>query len=718
MVNPDNNLYVFGPYTLNAREGILLRNGHRVPLQPKVFETLLILVKRHGHFVSKDELMQLIWPDTFVEEINLAKNISILRKTLANGDNSREFIETLPKRGYRFALLVEIIDAGDEADLRESGAAPPRSDRSTKLRKYGQPAIAGSLFLVMVLIGFYGKWRWNRPSVSTRPEGNLNIGRLTNSSQVFDAAISPDGRWLAFTLGEGGRQSLWLKDLKNSLDSQLLPQFEGHYRGLNFSPDSRFVYYSRREKNHFDHTLYRMARTGGEPQAIIKGVDSTISFAPDEVRFAFVRDDEVVGESSLIIAGTDGRKELKLATRRSPEFYSVDGPAWSPDGKMIAVALASSTNGFNYRVMLISSSDGNEKPLGNQLWAWVMRVQWLSDGSGVVLAGRDKHGTTNNQIWQVTYPDGIGRRVVTDHHDYRNLSVTSNGKAIVTIQSEVRANIWVAPINSSGKAEAFDQITSTPTSQCGYNGLDWTPDGRLVYTAYANDQKNLWIMHPDGSQSRQLSFDMIDIERPSVCGDGRFIVFTSMRSGSPHIWRIDLDGGNPKKLTSGNLDLTPACSPDGKWVIYSSEKTGARTISKVGIEGGPALSLSNKLTAFPAISPDGRLIASLYQESVSAPRKNALLAAEGGAHLRFIDIPVFARPTVQWHPSGQALGFLDQKDDSTNIWLQPIENGQPVRVTDFNYERIFEYSWSRDGRYLAVSRGVINRDVVIIRGFN
>jgi len=723
MVNPDNNLYVFGPYTLNAREGILLRDGQRVPLQPKVFETLLILVKRHGHFVNKDELMQLIWPDTFVEEINLAKNISILRKTLANGDDSLEFIETLPKRGYRFVLPVQIIDEPEEA-IKRVNAAPlrqPESVPSAKRWNYRLPAVGASLLLVAGLLAAYGWRRGQKPTGPSNAVSNLRISRLTTSSQVFEAAISPDGQWLTYVLGESGHQSLRLKHIATERDIQLQPPFEGRYRGLSFSPDSQFIYFARREKNQSGNTLYRLQRTGGESQSILEDVDSAITFAPDGSRFAFVREDQESGESALIISGKDGREERKLASRQSPQFYSVDGPAWSPDGKMVAVALGSDSDGFHYRVVLVRISDGHEQVLGEHRWAWAMRVQWLSDGSGVILAAREKNGTTNNQLWRLTYPDGEAHRVVADLHDYRNLSLTSDGKTLVTIQSEVRTNIWVAPLGPSGKAGEFRQITSTPTSQCGYNGLDWTPDGRLVFTASDNDQRNLWIMRADGSQARQLTFNMIDNERPSVSGDGQFIVFTSMRSGTPQIWRIDPDGRNPKRLTEGNLDLKPDCSPDGKWVVYSSEHTGARTIwkiSRVGIEGGPAQSLSDKLTNFPVISPDGKLIASHYQESADAPLRIALLPFDGGAPLRFFDIPVLTRPTVRWHPSGQALSFLDQKDNSTNIWLQPLDNGQPVRVTDFDYEGIYDYSWSKDGRYLAVSRGVINRDVVIIRGFN
>src|SRR5262249_4497258 len=103
-----SHIYEFGPYRLDAAERMLLRDGAAVPLQPKVFDLLLAMVERHGRLLEKDELMKLIWPDTVVEEANLANNISILRKTLS--ENGERFIETAPKRGYRFVADVKKLE--------------------------------------------------------------------------------------------------------------------------------------------------------------------------------------------------------------------------------------------------------------------------------------------------------------------------------------------------------------------------------------------------------------------------------------------------------------------------------------------------------------------------------------------------------------------------------------------------------------------------------
>src|SRR6185295_3527347 len=102
-------LYQFGPYTVDGRERVLMRQGRPIPLAPKILETLLVLIRHSGHIVEKEQLMSEVWPATYVEEANLTQNISILRKVLSDGNNGSSYIETVPRRGYRFVVAVRKI---------------------------------------------------------------------------------------------------------------------------------------------------------------------------------------------------------------------------------------------------------------------------------------------------------------------------------------------------------------------------------------------------------------------------------------------------------------------------------------------------------------------------------------------------------------------------------------------------------------------------------
>src|SRR5277367_6377833 len=122
----DGVSYTFGPFRLSPSEQLLLRGDLPISLAPKTFELLVALVTRHGQLMTRDELMHAIWPDSFVEEINLTVNISLLRKTLGEQPDGRQYIATVPKRGYRFDAPV--------AELRENiaGANPPAVAGATK----------------------------------------------------------------------------------------------------------------------------------------------------------------------------------------------------------------------------------------------------------------------------------------------------------------------------------------------------------------------------------------------------------------------------------------------------------------------------------------------------------------------------------------------------------------------------------------------------------
>src|ERR1044071_6788670 len=114
MLWPDNHLYEFGPFVLDARSRILLREGATVRLTPKAFETLLVLIQHAVQVVEKEQLLKEVWPDSFVEEGSLSRNIHELRKALGDDSSEPRYIETIPKRGYRFVAPVKVsaIDTG------------------------------------------------------------------------------------------------------------------------------------------------------------------------------------------------------------------------------------------------------------------------------------------------------------------------------------------------------------------------------------------------------------------------------------------------------------------------------------------------------------------------------------------------------------------------------------------------------------------------------
>src|ERR1700734_511319 len=128
MVNEGKHFYEFGPFRLNPGERLLWRDQQAIPLQPKAFDTLLVLVQNSERLVLKDDLMKTVWPDSFVEESNLTQNIFVLRKILEDTPRDRRYIVTVPGRGYRFAEQVRTISL--EVESETARRPPPTETRN------------------------------------------------------------------------------------------------------------------------------------------------------------------------------------------------------------------------------------------------------------------------------------------------------------------------------------------------------------------------------------------------------------------------------------------------------------------------------------------------------------------------------------------------------------------------------------------------------------
>ncbi len=722
MVNAPYRFYEFDAFRLDPTEKLLLRHGERIPLTMKAFETLLILVERHGHIVEKTEIMQRVWPDTAVEENNLNQNISAIRKALGENGHEQHFIETLPRRGYRFIGTVRerLGETMAERDIPlleiaapPAIAVPPSTKSVRQSNRTFQIALISTVSLAFIagLLYFTGA----KTSVPVTPTPNIKINRLSATNDAWETAISPDGKLVAYVVGDANKQSLRIKQIETATDNELLAREELRFRGLTFAPDGKSLYYAQREKTSSDHILYQKPLQGGEGKRLLAGVDSTVTFSPAGKQIAFVREAPSKGESSLVIADANGSGERILITRKMPNYYAVEGISWSPDGTLLVASAATAKPKFHFQIVTVRVDSGAETPVG-QPWDWAAKVVWVNAQKLIMIGRSGESGVNNMQPWLIDYPSGQARKLLTTLNDFRSLSLNQDGKTLVTVRSETRSDLWLLPEADASRARA---ITADSASQAGSVGLDWTPDNRIIYTSLAGGHKNLWIMNANRTQAKPLTTEEQDnAAHPSVTGDGQQVVFNSGRAGSPRIWRIGVDGKAPFELTHGNLDLHPFCSLLEGFVYFSQRLADKRQVYRIRMDGSePAQALTDKLTDYPVVSPDGKFVACLYQETSDSPQKVAVIPAQGGAPTQLLDLPVFPFSSLRWHPNGKSLTYLTRQDGAMNLWRQPLTGGAPERLTDFKSDRFFAYAWSRDGRTLACSRGTINREVVMISEF-
>jgi Tol biopolymer transport system component/DNA-binding winged helix-turn-helix (wHTH) protein len=747
MSSSEKKLYEFDGFVLDPHQRVLLRDGKNVPLTPKVFETMLVLLRRAGSTVSTEELLGQVWADTVAGKNNLDQNVFLLRKALGDTGPERRYVETVPKLGYRFVaevreVAVESVETAplrdDQADgaacnegvvaprqERQAGPAGERPNASRGARRFGEAVKAGqgrtplllAASLIAVLGGIYGAGKLVG-GLERRPR-TMKIARIVGAEKSLSAAISPDGKYAAQVVAAADERGVELRQLATNSSVQLVSPAAGDYFGLSFSRDGNYVYFVRQGKAEPVSTLYRVPSLGGDVKKIAERVDSPVSFSPDGRRFAFVRNlreeqtslKGTLKESALIVADAESGEERVARRRVFPEFYSDAGPSWSPDGKLIACPAGAGSSGADTHMTVVGvdAADGSERALTSVDWSSVGQSAWLPDGSGLIVTAVEAGAWS--QIWNLAYPTGEARRVTDDLDEYSGISLSADASTLITTRTENRYNLWATPGTDYRQVK---QLTSGGGHI--YRRVAWSPDGRIVFPSNATGFREIWIAGADGSGLKQLTFDKGNDLLPSVSPDGRYIVYSSDRAGKPNIWRMGVDGSNAKQLTRGEQDFGPRCSTDGRWVLYTSASAGRETMWRVPIEGGEPEQVTDKAVVGPDVSPDGKFIAAWYKPAPDSPRKIAVFAWEGGEPIKVFEaLPPQLHP-VRWSRDGRSLIYVVTRDGVSNLWGQPVGGGASQQLTDFKSEVIEGFDVAPDGR-LVVSRGYVARDVVTINDF-
>jgi Tol biopolymer transport system component/DNA-binding winged helix-turn-helix (wHTH) protein len=735
----------FGVFEINPRSGELTKHGLRLRLTGQPFKILTIMLEQPGEIVTREQLRKSLWPgDTFVDfEHSLNSAIKKLREALGDSADQPRYIETVPRRGYRFiapvalsellpsteflaAPLVEtdaphatalgqsLVTAGDEPATEvppaESTPQVP-SRRSARLLAYS--AIGLAVTLAILAAAWWIGDSFRRPHTS--PFASVRITKLTSSGQSVKATISPDGRYIAHTLLNSGEESLLVRRSTSLHDTEIAPAGPVHYLGITFSPDSENIYYViHTAPGESPAALYRVPVMGGSVQKLKEDLASPVTLSADGTEAAFVR--ESAGESSLIIEELDSGHERRLLFRRLPEV--LDYPAWSPDGKVIACTDVDSSalgaGGSGARIIGVQVRDGSARALSDQTWGFIRDLAWLGGGSGLVMSARGKESGIYH-IWYVSYPDGTPRQITEGVNRQRGASVSADARQIVTVEESSLAGI------SRMSLMAGQQPEPVISGSNGTSPPRWTPDGRILYEQELNGHRSIWMVDEDGTHQKQLTL-LGNNDSPSICGSGRTIAHISDRSGRPAIWTMDADGGHPTMLVDAWPDTAPEISPDGRWIVYTSIGSGHwTTLWRIASNGASARELDDKLWRWPAISPDGKWIAGFYAakplNTQSEPNTLAVIPSDGGPLSTVLPIPPsVSLSAIRWTRDGRQLTYIVGGKDGDNIWSQPLHVGSPHQVTHLHGAAVFNFDWSLDGEQLLLRQGIQARDVVLIQG--
>lgn len=691
--------YDFGAFTIDLDERTVFREDRPLALAPKAFDTLAVLVQRSGRVVSKDELMQAVWPDTFVEESNLTQTIFVLRRALADANGNQTYIETVPRRGYRFAVPVQpsvtetvIVESRESIRIvteEEVVTAPGTSQRQVAMLWIASIALA--LVAVVSLAALMRRPSDRAPDRLDR----MSLRKLTTSGNIGDAAISPDGRFAAFVAHEDGGDAIRLRQIATNSDLRIVPPGAELLAGLTFSPDGEFLFYLAGD------VLQQVSTLGGNPREVLRGVRSAISFAPDGRQFAYVDWIPELGEQRLMIASLDGAAPRRLASRKRPAIIVYGGPSWSPDGEKIAVVVNRYFDSPAAQLIEVSVRNGVERVIANEVGWNAGKVAWLPDGSAMVLE--------THQVWLYSYPNGERQRITNDGSRYSAISVSADGERIMAVQANQTSELRIAP---------HDELAAGTTIFTGSgrnNAVSWSADGtRLVTLATDDGNPDVWSVRRDGSDPRQLTFAPALDNYPSVCGNA--IVFASNRDGISSVWRMNGNGSEQRALTHDGSAYGIDCAPDGSWfAFHRSNPAHSWIVWRMDANGQNGRALTSKPATFPVISPDGQWIACNYKPE--GEWVIALLPVNDPANLRLLHVPGPATRRLTWTPDGRALIFPRDAGHGDELVRVAVDGGELQPLARFESSRVLALAFSPDGRDAALVRSTRMSDAIVISAF-
>ncbi len=592
-------------------------------------------------------------------------------------------------------------------------------------------ALVGGAIAVLLIVGAAGYFFfWRSAPAGPQAFQNFTISQITHSGEAAAAAVSPDGKFILSVRNTNGEQSLWLRNIPTDSDTQVIPPAQVAYDSLTFSPDGNYIFFKEAiDRSLTDWNLYRAPVLGGTPQLIVKDVDTNVSFSPDGKRVAYARfNDPELGKWRLLSANADGSDEkvlliARITTEGSGSAFNV---AWSPDGKAIALSTHQPANAVG-GIDIFDLASGRERAFVKFHDKVPFELAWLPSGhglamiyssSGVVLSIGKRPARA--QIGIVSYPAGTFRTVTNDTNDYESLSLSTDGKSLATVQVQTSAELDV--LSGTGQG-ASTVVAGIPRWQAS-SGVDWMPDDLLL----VSEGDRLVKTPIDGTNPLTLLSDSsAAILWPVSCSSGRYVVFTWFQhtgSNSANLWRANADGSDPVQLTSGHNDALAQCSPDGKWVYYE-DLTNYR-LMRVPLSGGTAEvepgALPNSYFVGPGISADGKTAAYIVFHSNAQERATQAslalfdLSASGEAAPRLIPVdPRNTGGTVHFTPDGKTIAYAILDKGVGNIWVEPLDGSKGHQLTNFTSEQITSFAWSPDGKRLAVSRGELTSDVILLR---
>ena len=706
MNGPAHDRVQFGPFTVDLHTHEVRKDGIRIRLVGQPFDILAVLLSKPGELVTREELRIRLWPgDTFVDfDHGLNAAVNKLRETLGDSAERPRFVETLPRRGYRFIVAVERLGIPSVPSTAQAQPMPlangsPRAETISGATGAGQQrrsriwlspiAAAVALLLLFAAAAVKTKNGGSREARADSPAPGLRIRPFTGVDQdAAQPAFSPDGKYLAFAR-EGMREEesgIFVGAIGGGHQIQLTKS--RHDRSPAWSPDGKRIVFSRWSEDHCQ--IFTVPWEGGAEQRIGTGNvvprRGELNWSPDGKFIAFNGGDAIY----LVNLQTAAVRPLT----NPPPTAEDRAPSFSADGRRV-MFVRSRGSTFPEEVKTIPAEGGEEILLTSVAAEVVGTPRWSADGKSVIFSSNfgGKPG-----LWRVSSEKREPPILINDTGAEPAISPQSS--LLAYDRGSHGLNIWQLELSAAGHSQASILVPLTGQTDQG-PGPQFSPDGqKLAFMSDRSGTMEIWVSNRDGRNPVQLTA-IGNAGTPRWSPDSKSIVFDANRKSGAGLYTVALGGrAAPRLLTpDGTEDRCPSWSHDGKWIYFASRRTGRFEVWKIPAEGGTPVQLTRKGGHAALESPDGKRV--FYAKSPFAYPEIWQVPVNGGEEKilsKEVRPPFWASWTV-----------VEQGTSGGILFAQPSGSGAPVvRVFDLATRRVktvgrlgiapFWLSATRDGK--------------------
>ncbi len=709
-MTPKARCYSFGPYVLDAGRGILLRGANRVALTPRTLDLLAVLVERAGEILDKDELIKQVWSGTIVEENNLARQVSTLRRALLEPPGQHDYIATVPGVGYRFvAPVTELESPLPETLFRPAPLLARRRGLIT--------ALAVGAVALAVLAGLLASRRaW--PALSAT-NVQRSLRQFTYGAGLHqDPAWSPDGKRIAFASDRLGSLDIWVQGLSEAEPVRVTSSPSRDWQP-NWSPDGRSLVF---RSDRGGGGLFVVALDGGEPRRISDFGDHP-QWSPTGELILFSNATVRTGARKLYVVDAAGGRPHEICADEieplvSSAWVSSIDAAWYPDGQRVSV-WGRVAGRWTFLTMPISGGEPIASAIPEialrQIDEWQLdlgRFVWARSGRFLYFEGQS--GETRN-VWRVGIEPstlawtGVPERLTTDVGEETNIALSEDGTRLALTVRSQRTRVWSLGFDPAlGRLTGLAHALTTGTS--GRADVDTLRDGsRLAYRAVRSGRSEVREFRTSNNEERVLlASSEWTPSAPRWSADGRRLAYArrALAASGPVksvVAVLSTDERREQLLTlPGEASMRPSdWSADGSTILGDCRAARGESAGICSIPAGGAADTRLRVLVHdptknlfgPRYSPDQRWISFVAVDvKGSTPAEVYVAPVDGGPWIPMSDGQSFD-DKPRWAPDGRAVYFVSDRNGYLNLSGRRFDpaQGKPVgdafQLTSFDSPR-------------------------------